>query len=185
VSPALAANTETKLLGEVWKRPALSPRDRSLVTVAALISRNQTVEMPYYFKRALDDGGCPSELSEIIFHLAFYSGWPNAMAAVVIANDIFIKRGVRPDQLPAVSATSYRWMRPLNKSERRGLRPTWVRFLRAWSSTPVHCFFMISGCGPPWRRADPVIRTTSKERSNVNGCSTKHWSRGNEDILRK
>lgn len=103
VSPALAAYTETKLLGEVWKRPGLSPRDRSLVTVAALIARNQTVEMPYHFRRALDNGVRPSELSEIVFHLAFYSGWPNAMAAVVIAKDIFAERGIRTDQLPAVS----------------------------------------------------------------------------------
>ena len=92
VSPALAADTETKLLGEVWKRPALSPRDRSLVTVAALISRNQTVEMAYYFKRLLDDDGCPSELSEIIFHLAFYSGWPNAMSAAAVVKGVFDSR---------------------------------------------------------------------------------------------
>jgi 4-carboxymuconolactone decarboxylase len=105
VSPAFAAYTETKLLGEVWKRPALIPRDRSLVTVAALIARNQTVEMPYHFKHALDNGVKPSELSEIIFHLAFYSGWPNAMAAVMIAKDIFAERGIRTDQLPAVSPT--------------------------------------------------------------------------------
>jgi 4-carboxymuconolactone decarboxylase len=105
VSPALAAYTETKLLGEVWKRPDLSPRDRGLVTMAALIARNQTVEMPYHFKRALDKGVKASELSEIIFHLAFYSGWPNAMAAVMIAKDIFAERGIRPDQLPAVSPT--------------------------------------------------------------------------------
>jgi 4-carboxymuconolactone decarboxylase len=105
VSPALAAYTETKLLGEVWKRPDLSPRDRSLVTLAALIARNQTVEMTYHFRLALDNGLKPSELSEIVFHLAFYAGWPNAMAAVVIAKDIFAERGIRIDQLPAVSPT--------------------------------------------------------------------------------
>jgi 4-carboxymuconolactone decarboxylase len=103
VSPALAAYTKTKLLGEVWKRPDLTPRDRSLVTVAALIARNQSVEMPFYFRRALDNGVKPSELSEIIFHLAFYSGWPNAMAAVMVAKEIFAERGIRTDQLPAVS----------------------------------------------------------------------------------
>jgi 4-carboxymuconolactone decarboxylase len=105
VSPALAAYTETKLLEGVWKRPHLSPRDRSLITVAALIARNQTGEMPYHLKLALDNGLRPSELSEIIFHLAFYAGWPNAMAAVMIAKDIFTERGIRIDQLPAVSPT--------------------------------------------------------------------------------
>lgn len=103
VSPALASYTESKLMGEVWKRPDLSPRDRSIVTVAALISRQQTAEMPFYFRLALDNGLKPRELSEIIFHLAFYSGWPNAMAAVPIAKDIFVERKIRIDELPAIS----------------------------------------------------------------------------------
>jgi len=103
VSPALDSYTQTKLLGEVWKRPGLSPRDRSIVTVAALIARNQTVEMPYHFKLALDNGVKPGELSEIIFHLAFYAGWSNAMAAVVAAKDLFADCGIRADQLPVVN----------------------------------------------------------------------------------
>jgi 4-carboxymuconolactone decarboxylase len=105
VSPGLESYTQSKLLGEVWKRPNLSPRDRSIVTVAALIARGQTIEMPYYFKLALDNGLKPRELSEVIFHLAFYSGWSNAMAAVMIAKDIFAERGIRSDQLPLVSPT--------------------------------------------------------------------------------
>lgn len=103
VSPALASYTESKLMGEVWKRPNLSPRDRSIVTVAALISRQQTAEMPFYFRLALDNGLKPRELSEIIFHLAFYSGWPNAMAAVPIVKDIFLERKIRVDELPAIT----------------------------------------------------------------------------------
>ena len=103
VSPALARYAQDRLLGEVWKRPDLSPRDRSIVTVAALIARNQTVEMPYYFNLALDSGVKPGELSEIITHLAFYSGWGNAMSAVPVAKDVFRARGVRPDQLPPAS----------------------------------------------------------------------------------
>ncbi len=105
VSPALAVYTETKLLGEVWKRPDLTLRDRSLITIAALIARNQSIEMPFHFKRALDNGLKPSELSEVIFHLAFYSGWPNATAAVMVAKDIFAERGVRTDLLPPASPT--------------------------------------------------------------------------------
>jgi hypothetical protein len=61
-------------LSELWKRPGLSPRDRSVVAVAALIARNQTTEMPYYFNLALDNGVKPREISEITTHLAFYSG---------------------------------------------------------------------------------------------------------------
>lgn len=100
VSPALELYTETRLLGEVWKRPDLSPRDRSVVTVAALIARNQTAEMSYYFNLALDNGVKPSELSEIITHLAFYAGWGNAMSAVSVAKEVFSKRKIKADQLP-------------------------------------------------------------------------------------
>src|SRR5882724_4832134 len=100
VTPALEAYTRDRLLGDVWKRPGLAPRDRSIVTVAALIAGNQTIEMPYHFNLALDNGVKPGELSEIITHLAFYSGWANATSAVVIAKDVFAKRGVKPDELP-------------------------------------------------------------------------------------
>src|SRR3954469_17383129 len=94
VSPALAWYTQGPLLDELWKRPGLSPRDRSIVTLATLIARNQTSEMPYYLNLALDNGVKPSEVSEIITHLAFYAGWVNAMSAVAVAKDIFAQRGI-------------------------------------------------------------------------------------------
>jgi 4-carboxymuconolactone decarboxylase len=100
VSPALEHYTETRLLGEVWKRPDLPLRDRSIITVAALIARNQTAEMSYYFHVALDNGVKPAELSEIVTHLAFYSGWGNAMAAVSVAKDVFATRKISNAQLP-------------------------------------------------------------------------------------
>jgi 4-carboxymuconolactone decarboxylase len=100
VSPALEQYTKGPLLDGLWKRPQLSPRDRSVVTVAALIARMQTIEMPFHFALALDNGVKPGELSEIITHLAFYSGWANAMSAVAIAKDIFHQRGIAIGQLP-------------------------------------------------------------------------------------
>ncbi len=100
VSPALEHFTKGPLLDGVWKRRGLSSRDRSVVTVAALIARIQTVEMPFHFARALDSGVKPSELSEIITNLAFYAGWANAMSAVTVAKDIFHQRGIAVDQLP-------------------------------------------------------------------------------------
>jgi 4-carboxymuconolactone decarboxylase len=103
VAPALERYTQGPLLGDLWKRPDLSPRDRSLITVAALIARHQTIEMPYHVNLALDNGVKPSEISEIITHLAFYSGWANAMSAVAIAKDMFGKRGIGVDQLPPAS----------------------------------------------------------------------------------
>src|SRR4051812_34146777 len=103
VSPALARYTQGPLLAELWKRPGLSARDRSIVTLATLIARNLTIEMPFHLNLALDNGVKPSEVSEIITHLAFYSGWANAMSAVAVAKDIFAQRGIGVDQLPAAS----------------------------------------------------------------------------------
>ena len=103
ISPALRKYTEDTVLAEVWTRPDLSARDRSIVTVAALIARNQTIEMRFYVERALDSGVAPAELSEIITHLAFYSGFPNAMSAVAVAKDIFKQRGIGLDQVPSAS----------------------------------------------------------------------------------
>src|SRR5205814_2923667 len=105
VAPALDRYAQDRVLGDLWKRPGLSPRDRSIVTIAVLITRNQTIEMPYHFALALDNGVKPREISEIITHLAFYSGWANAMAAVAVAEDVFAARHIGTDQLPAASVT--------------------------------------------------------------------------------
>jgi 4-carboxymuconolactone decarboxylase len=111
VSPALEHYTKGPLLNGLWKRPEMSPRDRSMVTTAALIARIQTIEMPFHFALALDNGVKPSELSEIITHLAFYSGWANAMSAVAVAKDIFHQRRVGIDQLPPANGK----LMPLNE----------------------------------------------------------------------
>ena len=103
VAPALEKYTRERLLGEVWKRPGLSPRDRSIVTLAVLVARNQTVEMAQYMNLALDSGVKPAEISELITHLAYYSGWGNAMSAVAVTRDVFAKRGVRAGELPPAS----------------------------------------------------------------------------------
>jgi 4-carboxymuconolactone decarboxylase len=100
VSPALETYTRGTLLGDLWKRSGLSPRDRSIVTLAALIARNHTIEMPFYLNLALDNGVKPSEISEIITHLAFYSGWGTARSAVAAARPVFAERKIGADQLP-------------------------------------------------------------------------------------
>jgi len=102
VAPALEKYAQGPL-ADLWKRPGLTPRDRSIVTVAALIARNQTIEMPHYFNLALDNGVKPREISEIITHLAFYSGWANAMSAAAVAKTVFAERKIGADQLPAAS----------------------------------------------------------------------------------
>jgi 4-carboxymuconolactone decarboxylase len=102
VAPALDKYARGPL-AELWKRPGLSPRDRGIVTLAALIARNQTSEMPHYFNLALDNGVSPREISEIITHLAFYSGWANAMSAVCVATDVFVERKIGANERPAAS----------------------------------------------------------------------------------
>jgi 4-carboxymuconolactone decarboxylase len=99
-------------LAELWKRPGLTPRDRSIVTIAALIARNQTVEMPYCFRVALDNGVKPCEISELVTHLAFYAGWGNAMSAVEAVKPVFAERKIGADQLPSASPTPL----PLDKA---------------------------------------------------------------------
>ena len=99
-------------VADLWKRPGLAPRDRSIVTLAALIARNQTIDMPQQFERALDNGVKPREISEIVTHLAFYSGWPNALAAVAAAKDVFARRGIGVDQLATASPA----LLPLNEA---------------------------------------------------------------------
>src|SRR5882724_646578 len=102
VAPALEKYAQGPLAG-LWKRPGLTPRDRSIVTIAALIARNQTIELPYYFNVALDNGVKPREISEITTHLPFYFGWANAMSAVAVAKDVFAERKIGADQLPPAS----------------------------------------------------------------------------------
>src|SRR4051812_12206609 len=104
VAPALEKNTQDRLYGEVWNRPGLSKRDRSLVTITALIARGQTGALTYYFNQALENGVKPGEISEVITHLAYYAGWGNALGAVGAAKEVFAQRGIGPDQLPPATA---------------------------------------------------------------------------------
>ena len=89
IAPPLAEYTDNVLFGDMWERPGLSPRDRSLVTVACLISLYRTNELPFHLKKALDNGISREELGEVITHLAFYAGWPTASTAVGIADRVF------------------------------------------------------------------------------------------------
>jgi len=87
-SPKLVELTETVLFGDVWERPGLSKRDRSLITVAALVALNRTQQLEGHLQRALANGVTKDEIVELITHLAFYSGWPTAMSAALTAKDV-------------------------------------------------------------------------------------------------
>jgi len=89
IAPPLAEYTDNVLFGDVWERSGLSARDRSLVTVACLISLYRTNELPFHLKKALENGISREELGEVITHLAFYAGWPTASTAVGIADRVF------------------------------------------------------------------------------------------------
>lgn len=89
IAPALGEYTDKVLFGDVWKRPGLSPRDRSLITVAGLVALYRTNELPFHIGKALANGVTKDELIELITHLAFYAGWPTANTAVAIARKVF------------------------------------------------------------------------------------------------
>src|SRR6188768_3968210 len=82
-APKLVELTDDVLFGDVWERPGLSKRDRSLITVAALVALNRAEQLPGHLRRAIDNGVTEDELIEAITHLAFYAGWPVAMSAIV------------------------------------------------------------------------------------------------------
>jgi 4-carboxymuconolactone decarboxylase len=89
VAPHLAELTDKVLFGDVWADPALSQRDRSLVTISCLISLYRTNELPFHLKKAIENGMTKDEIIATITHLAFYAGWPPAMTALQIARKTF------------------------------------------------------------------------------------------------
>src|SRR5262245_47855160 len=88
-APKLVQLTDDVLFADVWERKELSKRDRSLITVAALVALNRPDQLRFHLGQAVENGVLPQELIEAITHLAFYSGWPNAMTAVTIAKELF------------------------------------------------------------------------------------------------
>jgi 4-carboxymuconolactone decarboxylase len=84
-APKLVSLTDDVLFGDIWARTELSPRDRSLITVAALITGGNNEQLPGHLERARQNGVTETELKEVIIHLAFYAGWPKAMSAIQVA----------------------------------------------------------------------------------------------------
>jgi 4-carboxymuconolactone decarboxylase len=92
VAPGLVQYTTDLLFLDLWLRPALASRDRSLVTVSALIAAGQVAQVSYHLGRAMDNGLTQAQAGEAITHLAFYAGWPNAFSALPVAKEVFEKR---------------------------------------------------------------------------------------------
>lgn len=89
IAPKLAELTDDVLFDDVWNRPELAARDRSLITVAALVAGGDAGQLSFHLGRAKDNGVTETELIEAITHLAFYTGWPKAMTAVNVAKQVF------------------------------------------------------------------------------------------------
>jgi 4-carboxymuconolactone decarboxylase len=92
--PKMIEVTEQVIYGDVWERPGLSKRDRSLIVVASLIATYRPEQLRGHLARALDNGVTKDEIAEVITHLAFYSGWPASMTAANIAREVFEERGL-------------------------------------------------------------------------------------------
>jgi 4-carboxymuconolactone decarboxylase len=88
-APGLVSFTDDVLFGQLWKRPDLSRRDRSLITVACLTDNGDTEQLVFHLAEAKRNGVSEEELIEAITHLAFYAGWPKAMAAMAVAKKAF------------------------------------------------------------------------------------------------
>lgn len=100
IVPHMIELTETVLFGDVWERPALSKRDRSLITCAALVTAYRPDQLRGHFERALSNGVTLDELSEVITHLAFYSGWPGSMAAAKLLLEVVEERAATENAHP-------------------------------------------------------------------------------------
>ncbi len=90
-SPKLVDLTDDVLFGDIWERPELSKRDRSLSTVAALVAMNRPDQLRFHLTFAIENSIRKEELLELITHLAFYAGWPSAMSAIMVAKEVFSK----------------------------------------------------------------------------------------------
>jgi len=103
--PAMSAYSDRIIKDELWNRPELSHRDRSLIVISALITRNDSIELPHYIDLGLDSGLTPTEISETITHLAFYAGWPNASSAALVAYKVFEQRHIDFDKIDGAEVT--------------------------------------------------------------------------------
>ena len=88
IAPRLTEISNAVLFDDIWRRPGLSPRDRSLITVASLVSLYRTNELPFHLRKAIENGVTRDEIIEAITHLAFYSGWPTASTAIAIVRQV-------------------------------------------------------------------------------------------------
>jgi 4-carboxymuconolactone decarboxylase len=115
IAPGLATLTDDVLYGDVWRRPELSPRDRSLVTISVLIATGKTAQLAVHLGRALANGVKPTEASAVLAHLAIYCGWPSAVSSLEVYDSVYSARKVDTSSLGAMSP---RLPAPASEAER-------------------------------------------------------------------
>jgi 4-carboxymuconolactone decarboxylase len=160
-APALGTYTDT-VLDELWQRTDLSARDRSMATIAALVAGGSSDMLPSSLERALDSGVKPSELNEIIAHLAFYTGWPNAVSAAAVAKGVFAARAIGPDQLSSGLTELRR-----EEEDARNQRMTYVQQMYGAASPALTEYTNDVLFGQIWRRPGLAPR----DRSLVTICA--------------
>ena len=122
IAPGLAALTDDVLFGDVWTRPDLSPRDRSLVTISVLIATGKPAQLTGHLGRALTNGVQPSEASGVLAHLAIYSGWPSAVSALEVYDQVYTARKVDTGRTPCHRVRGFRRAIPTPRERRRSPR---------------------------------------------------------------
>jgi 4-carboxymuconolactone decarboxylase len=154
IAPGLATLTDDVLFGDVWRRPDLSPRDRSLVTISVLIATGKSAQLAGHLGRALDNGLLPIEASGVLAHLAIYSGWPNAVSALDVYDQVYTARQVDTAALraagPRLAAPASQAAHAASVSQELGaVAPKFVQL--------THDVVL----GDLWRRADLAVRDRS------------------------
>lgn len=103
LAPGMARYTDDVLFGDIWRRPQLSPRDRSLVVLSTLIATGRTAQLSGHLGRALNNGVTPTEASGVLTHLALYAGWPSAVSALDVYDEVYTARNIDTDVLRRIA----------------------------------------------------------------------------------
>lgn len=162
VAPALVPYTRDRIVGELWGRPGLGARERSIVTLSILVSSNAAGGYVHYLNKALDNAVAPGELSELLTHLAFYTGFAYAFGAAGVLKSIFEERGIGIDQLPAVAPSL---LSPLDVFSGEPAHTAFLQTQVAPASEALRHFTDALLYGEVWRR--PGLSTRDRRLATI------------------
>lgn len=191
IAPKFAALSQTIVFADLWQRPELSPRDRSLVTIAAMAANGDGEQLPFYIRRALRDGWTSEQIGEVFTHLAFYAGWPKASAAIAAlaklqgptassASLVVVPADSRPTPAsPANFTGSAMVSSPFSGSDGSRMRGATVRFEKGarthWHSHPMGQLLLITA-GHGWVQIEGQAPVRVKAGDTVwTPPGLRHW----------